>query len=78
MSFYHQTTRGWLARRLTGKQWLFLGLFLIFYAGLLFYGESLQPETQVTAPHELMQDDPDDVVSHHAPPEPSDSFLGLP
>ncbi|MEM9985768.1 MAG: hypothetical protein AAF804_11825 [Bacteroidota bacterium] len=75
MGSFHQTSRGWLARRLKGKEWLFLGLFLLFYLGLNVYGlKPLKEKPTIRAAFTQ----PETTPLSHSQPEETDTFMGLP
>ena len=78
MQSYHQHTRGWLAKKLGRKQWLVLGLFLVFYLGLLYGGEQFLPHN-VRVNSAAVTCDPATSVSQNTDqPKTQDYFMGLP
>jgi len=76
MDTFHTPTRGWLSGRLKGRQWLLLGMFLLFYVGLMF-----GPGSMLIHDYQLRYDtvcEEEANLSHLNKAEQKDSFIGLP
>jgi hypothetical protein len=77
MSHFHHPFRGWLSQRLNGREWLLLGLFLLFYLGLMIGpGEALL-EAHRVATNPQVQEEPA-ISQAETATQDAESFLGLP
>ena len=76
MDTFHTPTRGWLSGRLKGRQWLLLGMFLLFYVGLM--SDPVKEIIQDSDVRIKSTCKAEANLSQVNPPKQKDGFLGLP